>query len=126
MNTTCKQTIPDFIVIADFGVFVELERGVEGLVPMSELSYDRVDDPRKLVTEGQIVKGEIVDVNAGERRITVSLKKMQVEGVQALKFNEDRGVEAASERKVGPSGRPGTKLGDVLKDKLAGAVVKDE
>ncbi len=45
------------ISIADFGVFVELERGVEGLVPLGELSYDRVDDSRKIVTEGQIVKG---------------------------------------------------------------------
>ena len=119
------------ISIADFGVFVELERGIEGLVPMSELSYDRVDDARKLVTEGQIVKGEIIEVSSGERRITVSLKKMQVEGVAALKFNEDRGVEAsATDRKVGPSGRPGSKLGDVLKeklaDKLASAVAKDE
>jgi small subunit ribosomal protein S1 len=118
------------ISIADFGVFVELERGVEGLVPMGELSYDRVDDARKLVAEGQIVKGEIIDVSPGERRITVSLKKMQLEGVEALKFNEDRGVDAAAERKVGPSGRPGTKLGDVLKeklgDKLASAAAKDE
>ncbi len=106
------------ISIADFGVFVELERGVEGLVPMSELSYDRVDDARKLVQEGQIVKAEILDVSPGERRITLSLKKMQLEGVEALKFNEER-PEASAERKVGPSGRPGTKLGDVLKEKLA-------
>ncbi len=107
------------ISIADFGVFVELERGVEGLVPLSEISYDRVDDARKAVTEGQIVKAEIIDVSPGERRITLSLKKGQLPGVEALKFNEDRGVEAAAERKVGPSGRPGTKLGDVLKEKLA-------
>jgi small subunit ribosomal protein S1 len=118
------------ISIADFGVFVELERGVEGLVPMSEISYDRIDDARKVVAEGQIVKAEIIDVSSSERRITLSLKKMQLEGVEALKFNEDRGTEASAERKVGPSGRPGTKLGDVLKeklaDKLASATAKEE
>jgi small subunit ribosomal protein S1 len=106
------------ISLADFGVFVELERGVEGLVPMSELSYDRIDDPKKVVTEGQIVKAEVIDVNAQERRITLSLKKMELEGVEALKYSEDRGKEDASERKVGPSKPAGAKLGDVLKEKL--------
>ena len=107
------------ISIADFGVFVELERGVEGLVPLSELSYDRVDDARKVVAEGQIVKAEIIEVSPGERRITLSLKKGALPGVEALKFNEDRGADTSTDRKVGPSGRPGSKLGDVLKEKLA-------
>ena len=106
------------VSLADFGVFVELERGVEGLVPMSELSYDRVDDPKKLVAEGQIVKAEIIEVSPQERRISLSLKKMQLEGVEAIKFSEDRGQEAASERRIGPSKAPGAKLGDVLKEKL--------
>ncbi len=114
------------ISLADFGVFVELERGVEGLVPLSELSYDRVDDPRKIVTEGQIVKAEIVDVNAGERRITLSLKKMELQ-VDAIKFAEDRGAEAAAapQRKVGPSKMSGATLGDVLKEKLGDKLGSD-
>jgi small subunit ribosomal protein S1 len=106
------------ISITDFGVFVELERGVEGLVPMSELSYDRIDDAKKVVTEGQIVKAEVIDVSPAERRITLSLKKMELEGVEALKYSEERGQEAPSERKIGPSKPAGAKLGDVLKEKL--------
>ena len=48
-----------------------------------------------------------------------------------LKFDEARHVDATADRKVGPSGRPGTKLGDVLKEKLAdklasAAAAKDE
>jgi small subunit ribosomal protein S1 len=105
--------------ITDFGVFVELERGIEGLVPMSELSYDRVDDPRKLVKEGQIVKAEILDVNPAERRITLSLKKMELEtGAPVMKYGEGRSSEPGAARQAGPSGRPGAKLGDVLKEKL--------
>lgn len=107
------------VSITDFGVFVELERGVEGLVPMSELSYDRVDDARKIVQEGQIVKAEIIDVNPSERRITLSLKKMEIEGGgPVMKYGEERSTESAAARPVGPSGRPGAKLGDVLKEKL--------
>ena len=107
------------ISIADFGVFVELERGIEGLEPMSELSYDRIDDARKLVAEGQIVKAEIIDVNPSDRRISLSLKKMELEGVEALKYSEERGAEPAAERRpVGPTRPGGAKLGDLLKEKL--------
>jgi small subunit ribosomal protein S1 len=110
------------INIADFGVFVELERGIEGLVPMSELSYDRVDDARTLVKEGQIVKAEIIDLNPSDRRITLSLKKMELEGLEAIKFDENRSAEGSEGRKVGPSGSAGATLGDLLKDKLGSFV----
>ena len=53
--------------------------------------------------ESLIARAEVIDVNAQERRITLSLKKMELEGVEALKYSEDRGKEDASERKVGPS-----------------------
>jgi small subunit ribosomal protein S1 len=118
------------VSLAEFGVFVELERGIEGLVPLSELSYDRVEDPRTIVKEGQIVKAEIVDLNPSDRRITLSLKKAELGNLDALKFDENRGQRAeggAPERRVGPSGGGGATLGDVLKDKLGGLVGdKDE
>jgi small subunit ribosomal protein S1 len=108
------------ISIADFGVFVELERGVEGLVPMSELSYDRIDDARKIVQEGQIVKAEILDVNTGDRRITLSLKKMEIaSGGEILKYGEERSIELAQQKpQPSTTNRAGAKLGDVLKEKL--------
>jgi len=99
------------VSIAEFGVFAELERGIEGLVPLSELSYDRIDDPRQIVKEGQIVKAEIVDVNPSDRRITLSLKKaddtgttgedgdaaLHVEGGQIVVRDDDRGHHRAFE-----------------------------
>ena len=110
------------ISITDFGVFVELERGVEGLVPMSELSYDRIDDARKVVTEGQIVRAEVLDVNPGDRRITLSLKKMEIEvGAAVLKYGEERSIEPARTTQVAATSQrsgSGAKLGDLLKEKL--------
>ena len=115
------------ISIADFGVFVELERGVEGLVPMSELSYDRIDDPRKIVTEGQIVRAEIIDVNPSDRRITLSLKKMELEqGAPVMKYGEERSAEPARPTGGTRSSTGGAKLGDVLKQKLGGLGVPSE
>ncbi len=108
------------ISIADFGVFVELERGVEGLVPMSELSYDRIDDARSVVQEGQIVKAEIIDVNTADRRITLSLKKMELDAnAPVMKYGEERSMEPSAQRAVGGTrAAGGAKLGDVLKQKL--------
>jgi len=110
------------ISITDFGVFVELERGVEGLVPMSELSYDRIDDARKIVTEGQIVRSEVLDVNPADRRITLSLKKMEIEvGAAVLKYGEERSIEPARTTQVAATSQrsgSGAKLGDLLKEKL--------
>ncbi|HLV68264.1 MAG TPA: 30S ribosomal protein S1, partial [Polyangiaceae bacterium] len=115
------------VSIAEFGVFVELERGVEGLVPLSELSYDRVDDPRSIVKEGQIVNAEIIDLNPSDRRITLSLKKAELGNLDVLKFDENRGQRAeGTERRVGPSGGGGATLGDVLKDKLGDLGVGDK
>ena len=110
------------ISITDFGVFVELERGVEGLVPMSELSYDRIDDARKVVTEGQIVRAEVLDVNPADRRITLSLKKMEIEvGAAVLKYGEERSIEPARTTQVAATSQrsgSGAKLGDFFKEKL--------
>jgi ribosomal protein S1 len=108
------------ISITDFGVFVELERGVEGLVPMSELSYDRIDDARKVVQDGQIVRAEIIDVNPADRRLTLSLKKMELDAnAPVIKFGEERTPEErAAQRPVAPARTGGAKLGDVLKEKL--------
>ncbi|MCC6877780.1 MAG: 30S ribosomal protein S1 [Sandaracinaceae bacterium] len=111
------------VSVADFGVFVELERGVEGLVPVSELSYDRIDDAHQVVKEGQIVKAEIIDLDPSDRRISLSLKRAELETAPALKFDENRGRDLA-ERRVGPSGGGGATLGDILKDKLGGLVDK--
>jgi small subunit ribosomal protein S1 len=116
------------ISITDFGVFVELERGVEGLVPMSELSYDRIDDARKVVQEGQIVKAEVLDVSPGDRRITLSLKKMEIaSGGEVLKYGEERSIEMATHKPSAAStaSRSGAKLGDLLKEKLGDKLNKE-
>jgi small subunit ribosomal protein S1 len=108
------------ISIADFGVFVELERGVEGLIHISELSNENVDDPSKIVKESEIVKAEIIAIDPEERRIALSLKSaaQREETVEAMKYVAEQRGEGA--KATGPSGRAGATLGDLLKDKLAG------
>jgi small subunit ribosomal protein S1 len=62
--------------IADFGAFVELEPGIEGLIHISEMSWaKRVKTPADVVKPGEAVEAVILGVNAGERRISLGLKQ---------------------------------------------------
>ena len=61
--------------LADFGAFVELAPGVEGLVHISELSDSRVRSGAQVVREGQTVTVKVLDVDEGARRISLSIKQ---------------------------------------------------
>jgi small subunit ribosomal protein S1 len=62
--------------IADFGAFVELEPGIEGLIHISEMSWaKRVKTPSDVVKPGETVEAVILGVNAAERRISLGLKQ---------------------------------------------------
>jgi small subunit ribosomal protein S1 len=63
--------------VTDFGVFVELEEGVEGLIHVSQLSNERVDKPQTLFQPGQDVEAEVSHVDTKERRIGLSIKALR-------------------------------------------------
>src|SRR5262245_17017613 len=88
--------------LADFGAFVELEPGVEGLIHVSELSTQRVRRVRDIVQEGQAVEVEVLSVDPASRRIGLSLKaiaKEQEDAVDAAAEAERQAdVKAAEER----------------------------
>ncbi len=61
--------------VVDFGVFVRLEEGLEGLVHISEIDWGLVDDPRNFVKAGQKIKAKIIEIKEG--KISLSLKQMR-------------------------------------------------
>ena len=62
--------------VVDFGAFVELEPGVEGLIYLSEMSWaKKARKPSDIVNPGETVEAVILGVNAGERRISLGLKQ---------------------------------------------------
>jgi len=64
------------VSLADFGAFVELEEGVEGLIHISDLSWSRKQiHPKKILSVGDIVEVAILDINAKNRRISLGLKQ---------------------------------------------------
>jgi small subunit ribosomal protein S1 len=75
--------------ITNFGVFVELEPGLEGLLHISELSDQKVDNPQDVVKPGDQLDVKILRVDTGERKIGLSLKRAQW-------GDADRGAPGAS------------------------------
>ncbi|HWG37215.1 MAG TPA: 30S ribosomal protein S1 [Terriglobales bacterium] len=66
------------VSITDYGCFVELEQGIEGLIHISELSWSkRTKHPSKLVAMQQELEAVVLDVNPGERRMSLSLRQAQ-------------------------------------------------
>ncbi len=61
--------------IVDFGVFVKLEEGLEGLIHISEIDWGLVDDPRNFVKVGQSIKAKIIEIKDG--KISLSLKQLK-------------------------------------------------
>ncbi|MGB6631100.1 MAG: 30S ribosomal protein S1 [Terriglobales bacterium] len=62
--------------LTDFGAFVEIDPGIEGLIHISEMSWaKRVRTPADVVKPGETVEAVILGVNAGERRISLGLKQ---------------------------------------------------
>jgi len=63
--------------LADFGAFVHLEDGVEALLHISEMSWDKVNRPSDVVHEGQEITAKVIKSDAGKRKIRLSLKELQ-------------------------------------------------
>jgi small subunit ribosomal protein S1 len=74
LNTKINGTVSS---VADFGVFVEIEEGIEGLIHISQLSNERVDKPSSLYKVGDKLEALIVQVDTRERRIGLSIKALR-------------------------------------------------
>ncbi len=64
----------EIVRLTDFGVFVELETGIEGLVHISEISEERVEKPSDKVAKGDKVKSVIISIDKAAKKIALSIK----------------------------------------------------
>ncbi len=66
------------ISVTDYGAFIELEQGIEGLVHVSEMTWSkRMKHPSKMVNVGDNVEAVVLNVNPQERRISLGLKQLE-------------------------------------------------
>ncbi len=96
--------------ITDFGLFVEVEEGIEGLVHVSEISTKKIKSPSEMFKEGVTIQAKVIHVSAEERRLGLSIKQ--------IKEEEER-KQPKEFRSAGSSGgETGQTLGDLLKQKF--------
>jgi small subunit ribosomal protein S1 len=74
VGTRVKGTVTS---VTEFGVFAEVEEGVEGLIHVSQLSTERVDKPSSLFKPGDTVEAEVTAVDPREKRIGLSIKALR-------------------------------------------------
>jgi len=86
--------------IADYGAFVEIEDGVEGLVHVSEMDWTNKNvNPAKVVHTGQEVEVMVLDVDEERRRISLGLKQCQANPWKEFAENYNRGDKVAGQVK---------------------------
>ena len=81
--------------ITDFGAFVEIFPGVEGLVHISQISWERVENAKDVLTVGQAVQVKVLDVKPAEERISLSIKALAEAPARKERTNDSAGSSAA-------------------------------
>jgi protein Tex len=112
--------------VTNFGSFVDIGVHQDGLVHISELSDKFVKDPSLVVSPGQIVQVRVLEVDVGQKRISLSMKKESTGEAPAKGQGQGRGGKPQQQGQAGrgPGGKPGkpqkpTATLEQLKDKFA-------
>ncbi len=93
--------------LTDFGIFVELEEGIEGLVHISEISTEKISTPGEKFSVNDVLTAKVMNINSQERRIGLSIKRLGEDDDQSLLS------EYVNNMKATPS-----TLGEILQEKL--------
>jgi len=93
--------------VTDFGVFVELEEGIEGLVHVSEISKEKIKTPVGSYNVGDSLTAKVMNINSDERRIGLSIKRLEMEDDKAI-LNEY----------ISNSKTPTSDFGEILRNQL--------
>ncbi len=131
-----KQTIPDpwstvgerYVVgqkvtgevtrVVDFGAFVKLEDGIEGLVHISELSHKHVAKAEDVVKSGDQVEVKVISVDPEARRIGLSIKELEPKPQPQPKAKQAQPTAAESSDREELTTNIGDMFGDLFKDDL--------
>src|SRR6267154_2146134 len=98
--------------VTDFGIFVGVQAGIEGLVHVSELRDERVENPRDVVKEGDELDVKVIDMDPHERKVALSVKAALHEGEDYREYMRNQQGGRAS-------------LGEVFGEKLGGRKGRD-
>jgi small subunit ribosomal protein S1 len=93
--------------VTDFGAFVELEEGIEGLVHVSEISYEKVEKPSDALKVGDAVSAVVLHIDPHERRIGLSIKKLK-----------EKSEKAEIEKYISNQNAASSNLGELIQEEI--------
>jgi small subunit ribosomal protein S1 len=93
--------------VTDFGAFIELEEGIEGLVHVSEISREKVEKPSDVLKTGEMVSAVVLHVDSQERRIGLSMKGLK-----------ERAEKAEIEKYMSSQGSASNSLGALIQEEM--------
>ncbi|MCL5123442.1 MAG: 30S ribosomal protein S1 [Deltaproteobacteria bacterium] len=99
--------------ITDFGVFLEIEEGIEGMIHVSELSKERVSSPHDFTKEGAELTAVVLKVNKKDKKIALSIKSLE------------RTADYEQKSYAGSQDVVASNLGDLLKENLGASLGKE-
>ena len=76
--------------MTDFGAFVEVLPGIDGLVHISQISHKRVENPKDVLSVGQDVTVKVLEVNADAERVSLSIKALEERPATAEGENNEK------------------------------------
>ena len=76
--------------LTDFGAFVEVLPGIDGLVHVSQISHKRIENPKEALTVGQEVTVKVLEVNADAERVSLSIKALEERPAQEEGQKEEK------------------------------------
>ncbi|HET3612795.1 TPA: 30S ribosomal protein S1 [Streptococcus pneumoniae] len=76
--------------LADFGAFVEVLPGIDGLVHVSQISHKRIENPKEALKVGQEVQVKVLEVNADAERVSLSIKALEERPAQEEGQKEEK------------------------------------
>jgi len=91
--------------LTDFGAFVEIREGVEGMIHISEVSSNKIDNLGSVLSVGQEVEAMVLRLSPENKKIGLSIKALEEAQEKKTVISHDKGVE-----------KVGTNLGDLLKE----------
>ena len=109
------------VQIKEYGAFIELEPGLDGLVHISEVAHKRVNDIAEELTVGQTVEAKILDIDTERKRISLSIKQTLEEEAEEQSFTEklEDAVEEAADKVEDFIDKVADKVEDLV-DKIKG------
>lgn len=100
--------------LTDFGIFVELEEGIEGLVHVSEISKEKIKSPVGKFSVNDVIAARVMNINVEERRIGLSIKRLEIEDEQSILSDYVNNMGPAT-----------SSFGEILRDNLQGKLKEE-